>query len=186
MKRVSFTAQLASKGVRGNDFMVSDIKISAKANKGVVEFKFVTMRLFGAQGRGAIKVDLSGAVPLYHVDYSLSQFQIEKFFKKQVPQKVVAVQMDFSVKLSMRGETVKKIRQSAEAMLARISWSTAPILMRRLPVLVQSTIQPRGCRRLLLCRPGGFNDKQGLQLRKSVARVDWPQSNPHACLRLEG
>jgi uncharacterized protein involved in outer membrane biogenesis len=72
------------------------------------------MRLFGAQGRGAIKVDLSGAVPLYHVDYSLRQFQIEKFFKTQVTQKVAEGLMDFSVKLSMRGETVKKIRQSAE------------------------------------------------------------------------
>ncbi|MFT6656131.1 MAG: AsmA protein [Marinomonas primoryensis] len=114
MKRISFTAQLACKEFRRNDFMVSDIKISAKANKGVVEFKPVTMRLFGAQGRGAIKVDLSGAVPLYHVDYSLRQFQIEKFFKTQVTQKVAEGLMDFSVKLSMRGETVKKIRQSAE------------------------------------------------------------------------
>lgn len=118
MKQVSFTAKLACRETRRNDFAVSDIKVSVRANKGVIELKPVSQRLFGARGSGSIQADFSGAVPLYHVDYSLRQFQIEEFFKTQVPQKVATGLMDFSLKLSMQGESAAGIRQSAKGQVS--------------------------------------------------------------------
>ena len=118
MKQISFTAKLACGEARRNDFVVSDIKVLAKANKGVIDFKPISQRLFGAKGIGGIQADYSGAVPLYHIDYSLPQFQVEKFFKTQATQKVAAGLMDFSVTLSMQGESVAAIRQSAKGQVS--------------------------------------------------------------------
>lgn len=118
MKHISFVANLACKEAHRNDFALSDLKVSANATKGVIDLKPVTLRLFGAQGSGSIQADFSGAVPLYHVDYSLPQFRIEKFFKMRASQKVAEGPMDFTMKLSMQGETAKEIRQSAAGQIA--------------------------------------------------------------------
>ena len=117
MKHISFTAILACREARRNDFALSDLKVSANANKGVIDLKPVTMRLFGAQGSGSIQADFSGAVPLYHVDYSLPQFHVEEFLNTRVPQKVAEGPMDFTVKLSMQGKTAKEMRQSAKGQI---------------------------------------------------------------------
>ncbi len=118
VKQISFTAKLACREARRNDFVVSDLRISASANKGVIDLKPVTQRLFGARGSGSMQADFSGAVPLYHVDYSLPQFHIEEFFKTRVPQKVAEGLMDFTAKLSMQGGTAKEIRQSANGRIS--------------------------------------------------------------------
>lgn len=118
MKNISFTAQLACKEARRDDFALSDLKVSAKANKGVIDLKPVTLHHFGAQGSGSIAADFSGAVPLYHVDYSLPQFRVEEFFKTQMPQKFAEGPMDFTLKLSMQGETLREMRQSGAGQIA--------------------------------------------------------------------
>lgn len=118
MKHISFTAKLACKEARRNDFALSDLKVTANANKGVIDLKPITLRLFNAQGSGSIQADFSGAVPLYHVDYSLPQFRIEEFFKTRVPQKVAEGPMDFTAKLSMQGKTGKEMRQTTKGKIA--------------------------------------------------------------------
>ena len=114
LKRLSFTAELACGEFRKNDFTMSDLKLSADGKNGVFDLTPVTMHLFGAQGSGSIQADFSGAVPLYHVRYSLSQFPIEELFKALSPQKVASGPMDFSVNLSLQGKTVNEMLQTAE------------------------------------------------------------------------
>ncbi len=114
MKNLSFTAELACGDIRTKDFAVSDVKFSATGKDGVFDLKPVTMRVFGAQGTGSIRADFSGAVPLYHVRYSLPQFRIEEFFKTLSPNKVAEGSMDFSANLSMQGKTVNEIKQTAD------------------------------------------------------------------------
>lgn len=114
MKQLAFTARLACGEIRKNDFTVSDLKLTAEGKNGVFELKPVTMRIFGAQGSGNIQADFSGAVPVYHVRYSLPQFSVEELFKALSPQKVAAGPMDFSVNLSLQGKTVKETLQTAE------------------------------------------------------------------------
>jgi len=93
---------------------VSDLKLSADGKNGVFDLKPVTMHLFGAQGSGSIQADFSGAVPLYHVRYSLPQFPIEELFKALSPNKVAEGPMDFSANLSLQGKTVNEMLQTAE------------------------------------------------------------------------
>jgi len=114
MKNLSFTAELACGEIRTKDFAVSDVKFSAAGKDGVFDLKPVTMRVFGAQGSGSIRADFSGAVPLYHVRYSLPQFRIEEFFKTLSPNKVAEGSMDFSANLSMQGKTVNEMKQTAD------------------------------------------------------------------------
>jgi AsmA protein len=118
MKGLSFTAELACGEMRKSRFTVSDLKVSAEGKNGVFELKPVTMRTFGAQGSGSIQADFSGAVPLYHVHYSLPQFHIEEYFKTPSPKKIAEGSMDFSANLSMRGKTVNEIRRTAEGQIS--------------------------------------------------------------------
>ncbi|MDO8472344.1 MAG: AsmA family protein, partial [Dehalococcoidia bacterium] len=118
LKYLSFTAELACGEIRKNDFTVSDLKFSADGKNGVFDLKPVTMRVFGAQGSGSIQADFSGAVPRYHVRYSLSQFHIEEFFKTLSPQKVAEGPMDFSANLSMQGKTVNEMRQTVAGQIS--------------------------------------------------------------------
>jgi uncharacterized protein involved in outer membrane biogenesis len=113
IKNLSFTAELDCGEIRTKDFTVSDLKFSADGKNGVFDLKPITMRVFSGQGSGSIRADFSGAVPLYHVRYSLPQFRIEEFFKTLSPQKVAEGSMNFSANLSMQGKTVNEMKQTA-------------------------------------------------------------------------
>ena len=118
MKNLSFTAKLSCREIRKNDLTVSDLKFTAEGKNGVFNLKPFTMHVFGAQGSGSMRVDFSGAVPLYHVRYSLPQFHVEEFFKILSPQKVVEGLMDFSANLSTQGKTMSEIRQAMNGEIA--------------------------------------------------------------------
>lgn len=118
IKTVSFTAELACQEARRNNFTISDLKLTAKGEKGVFNLKPVTMRLFGAQGSGSIQADFADDTPGYHVRYSLPQFRIEEFFKTMSSQKVAEGPMDFSADLSMQGKTVKDMRHTAKGRIS--------------------------------------------------------------------
>jgi AsmA protein len=114
LKHLSFTAELACGEIRKNDFTVSDLKFSADGKNGVFDLKPITMRLFGAPGSASIQADFSGAVPVYHVRYSLPQFPIEELFKALSPNQVAEGPMEFSANLSLQGKTVNEMLQTAE------------------------------------------------------------------------
>lgn len=114
MKNLSIAAKLACGEIRKNDFTVSDLKLSADGKNGVFDIEPITMSVFGAQGTGSIQADFSGAAPGYRVRYALPQFRIEEFFGTLSPQKVVEGSMDFSANLSMQGNTVNDMKQTAD------------------------------------------------------------------------
>ncbi len=114
LKNLSFTADLTCGEGRTKDFAVSDVKFSVAAKDGVYDLKPVSMRAFGGQGSGSMRADFSGAVPLYHVSYTLSQFHIEEFFKTLSPKKVAEGTMDFSTNLSMQGKTANEMKRTAD------------------------------------------------------------------------
>jgi len=118
MKDLSFTAELTCGQIHTERLTALDLKLSADVKSGVFDLKQVTMRVFGTQGTGSIHADFSDGVPLYHVRYALPQFPIEEFFKVLSPKAVAAGRMDFSVTLSMQGETVKKMRQTAQGQMS--------------------------------------------------------------------
>jgi len=113
MRNLSFTADLTCGQIRAEGFTLLDLKLTATARNGLFDLKPVTTRMFGAQGSGSIQADFSGSVPFYRLHYALPQFPIEEFFKAVSPKAVAAGRMDFSLNLSMHGETVTTMRQTA-------------------------------------------------------------------------
>lgn len=114
MKNLSLQADLACGEVRSKDHAISDLTFSVSGKGGVYELKPLGIHLFGARGSGSMWANFTGAVPLYHVSYTLPQFRIEEVFKTLSQDKLAEGSMDFSMKLSLRGNTVRELRRGAE------------------------------------------------------------------------
>jgi uncharacterized protein involved in outer membrane biogenesis len=113
LKNLSFTAEFSCKEFRKGSLAVSNLKVHIEGKGGVLDLDPVTMRLFGGQGSGSLRVDLSGSVPRYNVRYSLSKFRIEEFLKTLSPKKAAEGSMDFSSSLSTQGLTANKMKRDA-------------------------------------------------------------------------
>jgi len=113
LKGLSLGAELACGEIRTKDFSVSALKVSVRGKDGAFELKPVTMGIFGGQVAGSLRADVSGAVPLYQVRCSLPGFRIEEFLKTLSPEKAAQGAMDFSASLSMQGNTMKQMVQTA-------------------------------------------------------------------------
>jgi len=113
LKNLSFSAEFACKEFRKGSLAVSNLTLHIEGKDGILDLNPVTMRLFGGQGSGSLRADLSGFVPHYHVRYSLSRFRIEEFLKALSPKKVAEGSMDFSSSLSTQGKTMNEIKQNA-------------------------------------------------------------------------
>jgi len=118
MKNLSLAAELVCGAVRAKNRTASDLKVSVAGQRGIFDLKPLTMRVFAGQGAGSIRADFTGAVPRYDVRYSLSRFHIEAFLKHLSPQKSAEGLMDFSANLTMRGETVNKLRQTTAGQIS--------------------------------------------------------------------
>jgi uncharacterized protein involved in outer membrane biogenesis len=114
LKNLSFSAEFACREFRKGGLSVSNLKLRIEGKDGILDIDPVTMRLFGGQGSGSLRADLSGAVPLYHVRYSLSKFRVEEFLKAMSPKKVAEGAMDFSAVLSMQGKTAKEMKRTSK------------------------------------------------------------------------
>lgn len=114
MQHISIKAELACEEIRNKDVTVSDLKFSVNGKNAVYEIKPVTMHVFGGPGTGSIQADYSGAVPRYHVQYTLSRFNIEEFVMTLSPQKVAEGPMDLAATLTMQGQSVSDMLQTAE------------------------------------------------------------------------
>ena len=114
MKHLSIKAEIACGQIRKNDITLSDLKFSVNGKNAVYEIKPVTMQVFGGPGTGSIQADYSGAVPRYHVQYALSRFNIEEFVMTLSPQKVAEGPMDLAATLTMQGQSVSDMLQTAE------------------------------------------------------------------------
>jgi uncharacterized protein involved in outer membrane biogenesis len=114
LKYLSFTAEFACREFQTKGGLVfSDLKISGKGKDGIFALDPVTLRLFGGQGSGSIGADFSGPVPRYSVRSSLAKYRIEAALKALSPKKIAEGSMDFAASLSMQGNTVKEITQTA-------------------------------------------------------------------------
>lgn len=118
LARLSLSGRLECSEVRAKHAAISDLRLSIGATGGVFDFKPVTMRVAGGQGSGSLRMDRSAAVPTLRLEYSLSRFRIQEFFKGMPPEKSVSGLMDFSTSLSMRGRTRVELRQSASGQMS--------------------------------------------------------------------
>lgn len=85
MKNLSIAAEIVCGAVRTKDYAASDLKMTVAGQRGVFDIKPLTMRVYDGQGAGDMRADFTGAVPRYHVSYTLSQFQVDAFLKPLSP-----------------------------------------------------------------------------------------------------
>ena len=114
MKKISVSAELACGEVRNNEVTVSDLKFSVSGKNAVFGVESISMYVFDGKGTGGIQADYSGADPVYQVQYSLSQFNVEEFIKVFSPHRVAEGPMDFSASLSLQGRTVNDMMRTAD------------------------------------------------------------------------
>jgi hypothetical protein len=114
LRRISFSGTAGIGEVRTETLVLSDLTSAMAGRDGILDLKPVTMHLFGGQGSGSLRADLSGSVPHYQVRYSLSRFRIDEFLKALSPKKVAEGSMDLSATLSMRGKTANEMKRTAD------------------------------------------------------------------------
>jgi len=113
-KVLALEADLACGDVRTKDVSASALKISVRGKDGVFDFEPVTLRAFGSQAKGSLRVDASGPVALGQVRCSLPGFRIEEFLKVLSPSATMEGSMDFTASLSMRGATMSQMVRTSE------------------------------------------------------------------------
>ncbi len=118
MQGLSFTAQLQCGKIGTKEHTASDLRLSAKADKGVFDFKPISLGLLGGQGSGSMRADYSGKTPHYSIRFALPKFRIEKLMQTQSQEAIVTGPMDFSMNLSLQGNSAQQLKQSASGEVA--------------------------------------------------------------------
>jgi uncharacterized protein involved in outer membrane biogenesis len=112
LKNLSVAGKLACDQIRTRELTAFDVRLSVEGKDGIFDFDPVTMGVFGGRGSGTLRADVSGAVPVYHVRYGLTQFRIEEFFKTLSPKTVGEGAIDFRAKLALQGKTLDALKRS--------------------------------------------------------------------------
>jgi AsmA protein len=120
LSQLSLTAEFTCGALKTKKINASDLKFSLDGKEGVFDFKPLTMTVFGGQGSGSLQLQRSGSVPRTHLQYALSQFRIEDYFKVSKPEKVATGLMDLSVELSMQGKTRHEQRRTADGQVSLV------------------------------------------------------------------
>lgn len=117
-KKLSLSAKLACGRMRTDRMAVSNVQVSVDGTDGIFDLDPVTTSHFGGQGSGKIRADLGGSVPVYEVQYGLTQFRIDDFFrfmsrKDAEQEKWGDGALDFTTHLKLQGNSVEELTQSA-------------------------------------------------------------------------
>ncbi len=118
MKHLSLSAEIVCGTVRTKEHAASDLKMTVAGKRGVFDIKPLTMRAYSGKGSGNLRADFTGAVPRYHLSYTLSQFHVDAFLKPVSPKNVPEGSADLTATLSMQGKTVKDMRQTLQGQVS--------------------------------------------------------------------
>lgn len=117
-KHLSLTGQFKCASLKGpgldKDRVVTDLKFTVVAKRGVFDVDPITVQAYGGQGSAKIRMDRSLDVPTLTVNASLPKFRVEELLKPPASGKSVSGLLNFSANLSMRGATQLAMRQSAQ------------------------------------------------------------------------
>lgn len=112
LKQLSVAADLACKTVQTNDYAAADLNTKIAGQNGIFDLEPLTMRLFDGQGAGRLRADFRHALPRYDLSYTLTQFRLEALLKTLSPQSVPKGAVDLAVKMTMRGRSMKQLKQT--------------------------------------------------------------------------
>jgi len=112
MKGISFTGDLSMKGIRSKDLAVSDVRAKVTAGAGIYEIRPFTMKLFGGEGTGGVRVDLSGDRTALKVGYTLANFRAEEPLAALARKKYLSGTMTVTPDLSLRGKGADEMKRT--------------------------------------------------------------------------
>ncbi len=118
MKHLSLSAEIACGTVRTKEHAASDLKMTVAGKRGVFDITPLTMRAYSGKGSGNLRADFTGAIPRYHLSYTLSQFHVDAFLKPMSPKNAPEGSADLAANLSMQGKTVKNMRQTLQGQVS--------------------------------------------------------------------
>src|SRR3972149_3804295 len=91
-------------GSRSKDLAVSDVRAKVTAGAGIYEIRPFTMKLFGGEGTGGVRVDLSGDRTALKGGYTLANFRAEEPLAALARKKDLSGTMTVTPDLSLRGK----------------------------------------------------------------------------------
>ena len=118
MKNLSLSAEIVCGSVRTKEHAASDLKFTVAGKRGVFDITPLTMRAYDGQGSGNLRADFTGAVPRYHLSYTLAQLHVDAFLKPLSPKNAPEGSADLTANLSMQGKTVKDMRQTLQGQVS--------------------------------------------------------------------
>ncbi|NOT32858.1 MAG: AsmA family protein [Candidatus Eisenbacteria bacterium] len=96
----------------GSSFEATDIAFTLTPRGGRFEVDPASMKLFGGEAKGSIRVDLSGARPAYEVRGALAGFRIEQFLGTLTSKPPAEGVMNLTASVSMHGEPDRSLLES--------------------------------------------------------------------------
>ena len=118
MKNLSLSAEIVCGSVRTKEHAASDLKFTVAGKRGVFDITPLTMRAYDGQGSGNLRADFTGAVPRYHLSYTLAQLHVDAFLKPLSPKNAPEGSADLTANLSMQGKTVKDKMQTLQGQVS--------------------------------------------------------------------
>ncbi len=118
IKNVSFTGTMDCKELRKKDVLVTNIKSSLMAEKGVFHLKPLAMDVFGGKGEGDVTVRTTEGDAEYEINLSVSKLDFEKVEESFGKKKVVGGKGDLDAALTVRERGKGTLLKDADGSLS--------------------------------------------------------------------
>jgi uncharacterized protein involved in outer membrane biogenesis len=112
LRKLSFAADLSCAELQTKNFTASRVTATLHATAAVLSADPFGLRLFGGEGRGAIRADYSNSTPSYRARYHLAAFHLDELFKVLSAKAIGQGSMDFAAELSSQGDTMAELKRT--------------------------------------------------------------------------
>ena len=118
IKKISFTGTFDAKELQQKKIVVSNIKSSMKMSKAVVELNPFSFEVFNGKAAGDAKVDMSGAVMGYKIDFKLTKFNLEKLQEALEQKKNIGGDANMALALTTHGRDAGQMTKALNGTLS--------------------------------------------------------------------
>jgi len=124
---LSGRGELKVRDLRAEALPLSNVQVGVNASKGVLEFRPVTMKLFGGSGEGSARIDLSGEKTRVETRFALKDFRANEAVSALADKKGAEGVLTLLADLKTAGKTGDEIKRalSGEISLKGDSFSMA-------------------------------------------------------------
>jgi len=114
IKALYLEGDLSCKEAKAKGLSIADIRVAMKARRGEFEATPITMKIFGGDGKGSIKGVMTGNIPEYLVDFTITKFRFEEVLGSFRQKKSIRGKMDLIAHISMKGKNSAEMKSAAQ------------------------------------------------------------------------